>query len=155
MGRSSKIDPQVERELGAVAESLGCELVAAEFAGGVLRLFVDREGGVTLDDCATVSRHASALLDVLEYGNGRYVLEVSSPGLDRELVRDKDWVTFVGRRIRATFPDPATNRRRSSLVVLEGFDPVTRKATLHDEERKERLELEVDRVTKARLDVEI
>lgn len=155
MGRSSKIDPQVEKELAAVAESLGCELVAAEFVGGVLRLFVDREGGVTLDNCATVSRHSSALLDVLEFGKGRYVLEVSSPGLDRELVRDKDWAAFVGRRIRAVFPDPTTSRRRNSLFLLEGFDPVSRRATLHDEERKERLEMEVDRVTTARLHVEI
>jgi ribosome maturation factor RimP len=149
------IDRKVEGELAALAQSLGCELVHAEFVAGTLRLFIDREGGVTLDDCAAISRNASALLDVLEFGNGRYVLEVSSPGLDRELYRDTDWQRFIGRRLKATFADPASGRKRTSLVMLQGFDAATRRALLLDEERGERLEVGLDQVVKARLSVEI
>ena len=82
--RIEQITPEIEQ----VAQAVGCELVHAELKGGVLRLFVDRpEGGVTLADCQLVSKQVSALLDVLDFGTGRYVLEVSSPGLDRQLYR--------------------------------------------------------------------
>ena len=77
--RFAEITPEIEQ----VAQAAGCELVHAELKGGVLRLFVDRPEGVTLADCQLVSRQVSALLDVLDFGTGRYVLEVSSPGLDR------------------------------------------------------------------------
>jgi hypothetical protein len=79
-------------ELAAIAESVGCELVRVEFKGGVLRLMLDREPGserlgVSHEDCANVSRQASALLDVVDFGPARYTLEVTSPGLDRPLYR--------------------------------------------------------------------
>jgi ribosome maturation factor RimP len=61
---SSTIDPALVSELAAVAEQAGCELVHAEFVAGVLRLFLDREGGVRLADCETVARQVSPLLDV-------------------------------------------------------------------------------------------
>lgn len=149
------IEASVEEELGGLAASFGCELVHAEFAGGTLRLFIDREGGVTLEDCATMSRQASALLDVLDFGKGRYVLEVSSPGLDRELYKDRDWERFCGSRIKATFVDPRTGKKRTSLVLLERFDGAGRCAHLLDEERDERVEVKLDQVVKARLHVEI
>src|SRR4051795_4542952 len=81
--RIAEITPEIE----AVAQAAGCELVHAELKGGVLRLFVDKPEGVTLADCEHVSRQVSALLDVLDFGPGRYVLEVSSPGLDRQLFK--------------------------------------------------------------------
>jgi ribosome maturation factor RimP len=149
------IEASVEEELGGLAASLGCELVHAEYAGGTLRLFIDREGGVTLEDCATMSRQASALLDVLDFGKGRYVLEVSSPGLDRELYKDRDWERFCGSRIKATFVDPRTGKKRTAVVLLERFEGAGRRAHLVDEERDERLEVTLDQVVKARLQVEI
>lgn len=116
------VDDDLERELTAVAEGAGCELVHAEFKGGVLRLYIDRpEGGVTLADCETVSKQVSALLDVLDFGAGRYLLEVSSPGLDRQLYRARDYQRFVGRKVRVTWFD--SGDKRTVVGRLEAFDP--------------------------------
>src|SRR6185369_3709461 len=80
-GRIAELQPELE----AIAESAGCELVHVEIKGGVLRLFLDKPEGITLADCEHVSKLASAYLDVVDFGKSRYVLEVSSPGLDRQL----------------------------------------------------------------------
>lgn len=117
----SVIDDDLERELAAVAERAGCELVHAEFKGGVLRLFIDRpEEGVTLADCELVSKQVSPLLDVLDFGSGRYTLEVSSPGLDRQLYRARDFERFVGRKVRVTFFEDGG--KRTVVGRLEAFD---------------------------------
>jgi len=79
------IDPELGAELAGIAAAQGCELLQVEFQAGTLRLILDREGGVRLEDCETVSKLASAFLDVRNFGPGRYTLEVSSPGLDRQL----------------------------------------------------------------------
>jgi ribosome maturation factor RimP len=120
------IDPQLLAELAAVAERNGCELVHAEWKGGVLRLFVDREdreGGVSLADCETVSRQVSALLDVSGFGTGRYLLEVSSPGLDRQLYGPRDYQRFVGRQVRVTFVAGDTGRKRTVRGRLAAYRP--------------------------------
>jgi ribosome maturation factor RimP len=115
------VDDDLERELIAVAEGAGCELVHAEFKGGVLRLTIDRPEGVTLADCETVSKQVSAFLDVLDFGTGRYLLEVSSPGLDRQLYRARDYQRFVGRKVRVTWFDGGD--KRTVVGRLEAFDP--------------------------------
>ena len=82
------IDSKLLDEMQGIASSASCELLHAELKGGALRLVLDRaEGGVTIDDCSNVSREVSALLDAWEFGRARYTLEVSSPGLDRRLLR--------------------------------------------------------------------
>jgi ribosome maturation factor RimP len=114
-----------------LATSLGLELVEVEYKseGGrmVLRLFIDRDGGVTLDDCAAVSRELAEILDVEDFIRGRYSLEVSSPGLDRPLKKQSDYTRFVGRLVKIrTFellPDDAGNKRKTftgELLGLEG-----------------------------------
>lgn len=110
-------------ELEKVAESAGCELVHVELKGAVLRLFLDKPEGVTLADCERVAKQASPLLDVLDFGSRRYVLEVSSPGLDRELYRPKDYERFVGRLARLTLTDPETGKRRTLVARLHEFRP--------------------------------
>lgn len=108
------VDPGLLGELESVARASGCELVHAEWKGSTLRLFIDREGeegGVTLGDCEHVSKQVSALLDVVDYGKGRYLLEVSSPGLDRQLYRPRDYARFVGRLVRVTFEVPGAKKR--------------------------------------------
>ena len=101
-----------------------CELVLAEYVSGqgVLRLFIDKEGGVTLDDCATVSRLVGDLLDaegLSDAIDGRYRLEVSSPGLDRPLVKPEHFQRFVGSRAKLTTKLPHDGRRRFEGEILE------------------------------------
>jgi len=106
-----QVGPKLER----VVEFAGMELVHVEArresGGMVLRLFIDREGGVTLDDCARVSRQVSAELDVDDPLPGRYTLEVSSPGLDRPLSKDRDFQRFSGQTVRIVTAAPLDGQR--------------------------------------------
>ncbi len=152
---SPAIPPDLEAELAAVAEQAGCELAHAEWKGGVLRLYIDREGGVTLTDCETVSRQVSPLLDVAGFGGGRYVLEVSSPGLDRGLWKPRDFERFVGRRARVTFRSPETGRKRTVSGRLVAYDAAAPAVEIEEAERGERLRLTLAEIEAARLEVEI
>lgn len=100
--------PEVEAGLEERVEALGFELVEFEWGGSaarpVLRLRVDRPGsrkgdGVTVEDCARVSRGLEPWLDGLDSLPERYILEVSSPGVERPLSRDRDWERFAGEEV--------------------------------------------------------
>ena len=95
----------------------GYSIVRVQISGNVnkvLQLMIERvdEKEVTLDDCVNVSRYASALLDVEDPLPFAYVLEVSSPGLDRPLVKPKDYVRFAGNLIKITLLEAMHNRKR-------------------------------------------
>jgi ribosome maturation factor RimP len=171
--------PEIEAEIADIATAAGCEMLHAEWKGGVLRLVLDRraategptEGmpagtdGVTLADCELVAKHASALLDVLDFGNGRYLLEVSSPGLDRQLYRPSDYQRFLGRLARVTFEaaepaEPGVTRRRTVVARLAEFHAPPAGGTLGtvallDERTSERLELKLEDIRQARLEIEL
>ncbi|HMK43338.1 MAG TPA: ribosome maturation factor RimP [Dissulfurispiraceae bacterium] len=87
-----------------VAEDLHFELVSADFVGrarrSLVRVVIDKEGGVTIADCEKMSRALEALLDVEDPISGAYMLEVSSPGLDRPLVSQRDFERSVGKLVR-------------------------------------------------------
>lgn len=87
-----------------VVESMGYELVGLEFHGsehhGVLRMFIDHEQGITVDDCAKVSRQISALLDVEDPIAQAYDLEVSSPGINRPLFKLSDYDKYKGSKVK-------------------------------------------------------
>lgn len=153
------LDEELIAEMEDIAAASGCELIHAELKGGTLRLFIDRpEGGVDLSDCETISRQVSALLDVIDFSDGRYLLEVSSPGLDRQLYRSRDWERFTGRKVRVTFRSPETGEKRTVLARLEQFDPepapVGGTAVLHTE-TGEHLVLSLEDVQVARLEIEL
>ncbi len=101
---------------------LGYELVELEYSAGrahaVLRLFIDREAGVTLDDCAQVSREVSAVLDVEDPIPSAYTLEVSSPGFDRVLRTRAHFGRFVGSRVFVELKEPRAGRRRYTGKLL-------------------------------------
>jgi ribosome maturation factor RimP len=103
-------------------ERLGYELVELEYSSGrahaVLRLFIDREAGVTLDDCAQVSREVSTLLDVQDPIPSAYTLEVSSPGFDRVLRTQAHFGRFVGSRVFVELKEPRAGRRRYTGTLL-------------------------------------
>jgi len=102
-------------------QNLGYELVDLEFSqndeGSILRLFIDKEGGVTLDDCTHVSRMFGALLDVEDPIAGRYNLEISSPGLNRRLRRLQDFETRIGETIKIKLGHPLDGRRRFKGIL--------------------------------------
>jgi ribosome maturation factor RimP len=106
---------RVEGILGPLLESEGLSLVDVEYkgerGGWVLRVFIDREGEVTLDDCTQVSREFGQLLDVEDIIPTSYRLEVSSPGLDRPLKKEEDFVKYSGRRVRIKTRDQVSGRR--------------------------------------------
>jgi ribosome maturation factor RimP len=112
-------------ELDPLVAEAGYELIEVEFgrhgASGLLRVFIDRPGGVTVDDCAAVSRVISALLDVRDFIESHYTLEVSSPGIARPIRREKDFKRFAGEPIRLTTVTPIEGRKRFN-GVLRGID---------------------------------
>lgn len=107
---------ELARLLEPTVEGLGYELADLELRiggkNGVVRIFIDRPEGVGLEDCEVVSRQVSALLDVEDPVPGRYVLEVSSPGLDRKLTKAAHFERFVGEEVRVQMRFPIEGRRR-------------------------------------------
>lgn len=114
MQRQTIID-EVSQLVGPVIEDMGYELVDVEYVTNygrwVLRLYVDKEGGITLDDCAQASREVGDLIDVKEIIDHEYVLEVSSPGLNRPLKKEKDYLRALGKKIRVRMISPVEGRR--------------------------------------------
>jgi len=151
------IDPQLEAELAAVAAGSGCELVHVDFRQGKLRVFLDRPQGVTLDDCQTVSKQLSALLDVSEFGKSRYLLEVSSPGLDRELFGPRDFERFCGQLVCVSFFSGEPRSLTTIIGRLEACRSETGGAGISVSERHSgtRYEIPLHDIKKARLEPEI
>lgn len=106
-----------------VVESMGYELVGVEFSGGAshgtLRVYIDREEGVSIDDCASISHQISAILDVEEPIQQAYDLEVSSPGLDRPLFKATDFERFSGQQVKIKM-STGLDGRRNFKGVLQG-----------------------------------
>jgi len=98
-----------------ILEEMGFELIDIEYLSEhgrwILRLFLDKEGGITLDDCAKASREIGDLIDIKDVISHEYVLEVSSPGLNRRLKRDKDFLQAIGQKIRVKMAVPVEGRR--------------------------------------------
>lgn len=100
----SGLPEKVEKEIESIVASEGMELVHVEYQkqgrSYLLRIDIDREGRVTLEDCALISNQVSAWLDVEDPVPGKYELQVSSPGLDRKFYRESDYQKFLGRLVR-------------------------------------------------------
>ncbi|MEY2412936.1 MAG: ribosome maturation factor RimP [Acidobacteriaceae bacterium] len=159
---------QVREVAERVANSSGLEVVEVELRGGgksrMLRIFVDKPGGVTHEDCATLSREVSTILDVEDaIPGGSYVLEVSSPGLDRKLIHARDFERFAGNRIKLTTRQPV-NGSRHFEGRLEGFQQgrltldlgqrkksCAGKKSLPEDSASQKLEIELTNLEKANL----
>ena len=138
-GLESKIEPAVA--------GMGFELVDVQMSGGgkLLRVFIDKPGGITVDDCADVSRQLARVLPVEGVDYDR--LEVSSPGLDRPLRKQADFARFAGQKadVRMRVPD-ATGRRRF-VGVLQGAEA----GSVNMDVEGHSVVLKLDEVEKARL----
>ncbi|MCE5262043.1 MAG: ribosome maturation factor RimP [Deltaproteobacteria bacterium] len=116
-----------EEQIWQLAEPLisseGMELVMVEClkmpSRWLVRIYMDREGGVTVDDCARISNQLGDLLDVHDVPPGPYTLEVSSPGLDRPLYRDQDFTKYRGSRVRLRLGKKIDGRRNFSALLVD------------------------------------
>lgn len=159
-------------EIGAIAREKGCRLLAIESAGAgrfsVLRVVLEREDGaaVTVEDCESVSRDVSAVLDASDEISHKYTLEVSSAGLDRRLYSLEDAVRFVGRRVRVKtdaliVPEaaPTAGARPPVLPPARNFGGLLERVegdvlTVIDEEERRIYNVRFGDIRLARLDFE-
>lgn len=122
---------QVSREqliemLETTVERLGFELADLELlegTHGLLRLFIDNEAGISLEDCEAVSRQVSALLDVEDPISGDYSLEVSSPGLNRRLVKAEHFERFAGENVKVKLKRLFEGRRNYKAKLIGYEEP--------------------------------
>jgi ribosome maturation factor RimP len=133
-----KLNDSLEDKIGALIAALGFEFVGLEYGQQnrltVVRIFMDSPEGIKIDDCSRVSRQVGAMLDVEDPGSGQYVLEVSSPGLNRPLFTISQYQKQVGCRIKVRLHYPLDGRSnfvgqlkkveagQISLVLEDGQD---------------------------------
>jgi ribosome maturation factor RimP len=115
---------KIEEIAQQVAQSEGLELVEVEVKGGgnarFVRIAIDKPEGVTHADCGLVSEKVGAILDAEDTVPGHYTLEVSSPGVERKLLKPKDYQRFQGQKAKLTLRDPVEGRRTWE-GILAGF----------------------------------
>ena len=141
----------LRRMLAAVVETMGYELAGVELHArrdnALLRIYIDSENGISLDDCQRVSHQLSGVLDVEEPIAGRYTLEVSSPGLDRALIEDAHFNRFAGSEVCIQLRELLDGRRKlvGRLLGMRDDDVV-----IVDSEGRE-WRVPIERIEKARL----
>lgn len=149
----------IERAIEQLLEELGFELVALEKGGGrkrpLLRLRIDRpdsepgRSSLTAADCAQVSRAVMAMLEEREDALSDFILEVSSPGIERPLVRGRDFERFAGHEVRVRGYGPIVEGRKQVDAVLAGYDEAEEQVLLDFE--GERVAVPLSTVAKANL----
>ena len=125
MTKKEVYEEKTEKLIMPVIEQNQFELVDVEFvkegSNWYLRLYVDKEGGITIDDCELVSRAMSDILDREDYIEESYILEVSSPGLGRTLKKDKDFVRSIGSEVEIRLYKPL-EKQKEFTGILKSFD---------------------------------
>lgn len=115
----SKVTESVEKLITPILEELNIELVEVEFAKEgrdyFLRIFIDKENGVDIEDCGNVSERVSVVLDEVDPITHNYFLEVSSPGAERPLKKEADWLKAIGKNVYIKTYEPIENNK-----VFEG-----------------------------------
>ncbi len=126
MAPVDKLREKIWELLDPIVRSNGMELIYAEClrmpSRWIVRIYLDREGGVTLDDCSLISHQAGDVLDIHDTPPGPYTLEVSSPGLDRPLFRDQDFLQYRGSQIRVTTEYKIDGRKHFKGELLDYLD---------------------------------
>ena len=119
------VEQQVVDLIEPTVQAMGYELLGIEFLGqgqhSRLRLFIDKDAGITLEDCEQVSHQVSSLLDVEDPIRGQYSLEVSSPGLDRPLFKLAHFMRFVGQGVKLRLRQPQVGQRnfKGKIAAIE------------------------------------
>ncbi len=138
MTKKEQYEARTEELILPIVESLGFELVDVEYVkeGGdwYLRAYIDKEGGIAVNDCEAVSRQMNELLDQYDYIEDSYIFEVSSPGLGRPLKKEKDYVRSMGQELELrTYR--ARNGEKEFYGILTAYDEKT--VTIVTEEDEE------------------
>lgn len=130
-------ESMTEELIMPIIEANHFELVDVEWvkegSNWFLRAYIDKEGGITVDDCELVSRAFSDILDEKDYISENYVFEVSSPGLDRPLKKEKDFARSIGKEVELKLYKPV-NKQKEFIGRLKDFDKDTVTIELDDEE---------------------
>jgi ribosome maturation factor RimP len=136
---NNKVVNVVENLAKPIIEELGLELVDIEYvregADWYLRIYIDKDGGVTLDDCESVSRPLSKKLDEVDPIPQAYLLEVSSPGVERPFKKDRDFEKAIGENVKIMFYK-AINGKKTAEGILEKYDGETVTVLLDDDNRE-------------------
>ncbi len=139
MSKKEEYEQKTEDLLLPILTELSFELVDVEYVkeGGTwyLRAYIDKPGGITIDDCETVSRRLSDLLDEQDFIEDSYVMEVSSPGLGRPLKKEKDFARNLGSEVEVrTYRE--IDHKKEFTGVLKSYDADTVTIALDDETEK-------------------
>ncbi|MEZ0360766.1 MAG: ribosome maturation factor RimP [Hydrogenobacter sp.] len=137
-----------------IIKNLGFKLFDVEFKperGWVLRIILDKEGGITINDCEEVSKRLSALLDVEDIIPTSYILEVSSPGLTRELTKPEHYEFFKGRLIRAVLKEALEGKREVKGYIVQVEEGILQ---IREKESDKVLHIPLSAVAKAHLEIE-
>ena len=125
MSRREEYEQKAEEILQPIVDANGFELVDVEYVkeGGTwyLRAYIDKPGGITVDDCELVSRAANDILDEKDFVEDSYVFEVSSPGLGRPLKKEKDFARSIGEEVEIRTFRPI-NRQKEFVGILNAYD---------------------------------
>jgi ribosome maturation factor RimP len=153
--RKAAIFTRLEELIRPLVESQGGELVELQYGQpkrgrGILRLFVDRAGGITIAELTRINRIVGGLLEVHDVIPGSYTLEVSSPGLTRALKTPEDYQRYVGRLVRVTTRGPWEGSQVHS-GILQGLED----DQVFIQEGDRVLRIPLDEIARARLDIDL
>lgn len=128
MSKREDYEARTEQLITPIIERMNFELVDVEYVkeGGTwyLRAYIDKEGGITVNDCEAVAREMNEILDQEDFVEDSYVFEVSSPGLGRPLKKEKDYIRSMGRELEIrTYR--AINREKEFYGILKAYDEKT------------------------------
>ena len=145
---------RVEELLAPILSSEGFELVDIDYKkeGGTffLRVFIDKEGGVTLDDCALVNEELGAVLDIEDAIPNEYTLEVSSPGVERPLKKPDDYRRFVGKRANIRLYKPVGGKKEI-IGIIKGVEDS--RVSLIEDKTNTSIEVDLKDIAKSNLKV--
>jgi ribosome maturation factor RimP len=155
MAVTGSFGDRVEQIAASVSSKAGIEFIHCEIAGSkrnpIVRLIIDKPGGVTLEDCARISRDVEAILDSDDFIPTAYVLEVSSPGIERELYKLADFERFVGENARIKTKQPVGGQRNFSGRIVG----VENGSIDFDDRTNGRVTIPSDSIVKANLMVDL
>lgn len=148
----SRLQDEVER----IVTAEGMELWDIEFkpeqGGPVLRIFIDKPDKVTIDDCVEISNQVGIMLDVHDLVPGHYNLEVSSPGMDRKLIKPEHFERYIGRKVRIRLHDNAHGRKKFGGRLESFTDGLL---TIQDEDEGQVHTIPYNEIDTARLEIEL